>query len=145
MKQTLTYRCGRCKEYSEVDPHQGSFSCLHCAKPGGRIENLDALFDHCPICQGRQFYLSKEFNRTLGFLILGVSIVLVPWTYGLSLPVCALMDWMLYRRVPTIVTCYQCGALLKGFGTPRHFKPFDHHIGLRYDKVRKVRGELELR
>ena len=137
LKRTITYRCSQCKQSCDLEAHPGEFTCSHCGKPGGEIDTLDTLFDHCPICQCRHFYLSKEFNRALGFLILGLSIILVPWTYGLSLPVCALLDWMLYKRVPTLVNCYQCRSEFKGFDTPKRLKPFDHHIGLRYDKYRK--------
>ena len=95
------------------------------------------MFEYCSICQCRQFYLSKDFNRALGCAILLVSIVLVPRTYGLSLPVAALVDWILYKRVPAMVTCYQCGGEFRGFSAPDLLKPFSHHIALRYDKYGK--------
>ena len=137
MKQTITYRCPECRKSSDIHPEQGNFACSHCGKNGGRIDNVAAIFDQCPVCQCRHFYLSKDFNQALGLLILAVGIVLVPRTYGLSLPLFALIDWILYKRIPTIVHCYQCGALSRGFDAPKHLKVFDHHLGLRYDKFRK--------
>ena len=65
-----------------------------------------------------------------------VGIVLVPLTYGLSLPVFALIDWFLHKRVPTIINCYKCGCEFRGFKNEEKFKPFLHHIGLKYDKYR---------
>lgn len=65
-----------------------------------------------------------------------IGILLVPLTYGLSLPVFALVDWLLHRKVPTIINCYKCGTEFRGFKNEKSFKPFLHHIGLKYDKFR---------
>ena len=65
-----------------------------------------------------------------------VGIVLVPLTYGLSLPVFALVDWILHKKVPTLINCYKCGAEFREFPNKKGFKPFLHHIGLKYDKYR---------
>lgn len=63
-----------------------------------------------------------------------VGIVLVPWTYGLSLPVMALIDFLLSRRVDDVINCYRCGCEFRNIPTEKTFKPFMHHIGLKYDK-----------
>jgi len=65
-----------------------------------------------------------------------IGIALVPATYGLSLPVFALMDWLLHRKVPTLINCYKCGSEFRGFNNSKNFKPFMHHIGIKYDKFR---------
>ena len=62
-------------------------------------------FKECPACSGSHFYRQKDFNRLFGcgFIIFGI--LLVPHTYGISLPIVALVDWFLYSRVPdTIVS-----------------------------------------
>ncbi len=69
-------------------------------------------------------------------MVMGVGIVLVPVTYGLSLPVFALIDWIIYKKVPKLVACYRCGAEFRGFKVPEGLKAFMHHIGLKYDKYR---------
>lgn len=63
-----------------------------------------------------------------------IAIVFVPLTYGLSLPVFALFDWWLYRKVPMLTVCYRCGAEYRGFHSSKTFKPFLHHIGEKYDR-----------
>ena len=63
-----------------------------------------------------------------------IGIVLVPKTYGLSLPVFALLDWLIYRRIPDVVVCYRCSAEFLGFPDSGRFKPFMHHIGMKYDR-----------
>ena len=96
----------------------------------------EKIFEMCPFRRCRQFYVQRDFNRGVGCLIVLVGILLVPKTYGLSLPVFALIDWLCYRRVQAMVICYRCGAEYRGFAIPPRFKSYMHHIGLRYDKYR---------
>lgn len=136
MKQILARHCPQCKQYAEVAAHPGNFSCPHCAHSWGKIENMAKIFEFCPVCQCRQFYLSKDFNQFLGCMIMVVGIALVPFTYGISLPVFALVDWLLHKRVATVIGCYKCGCEFRGFTPPSRLKPFIHQIGLKYDKYR---------
>jgi hypothetical protein len=129
--------CPHCKKYArlEITDHM-VLNCTHCQKEWGKVEKTEAVFERCPICTCRQFYVDKDFNQIIGFGIMGVGIVLVPFTYGLSLPVFALIDWLIYRQVPRLVACYRCGSEYRGFSIPTQLKPFMHHIGLKYDKYR---------
>jgi hypothetical protein len=129
--------CPNCKKYSrlEVSNHQ-SLICSHCQNLWGEINEVSAVFERCPICTCRQFYIDKDFNQVIGFIIMGVGILLVPKTYGLSLPFFALIDWLIYRKVSKLVACYRCGSEFRGFSIPPQLKPFMHHIGLKYDKYR---------
>ena len=138
MNPSLGRHCPHCKTYQEI-PVSSSIDliCPQCLSSWGKIEDLSQIFDRCPVCQGRQFYTSKDFNQFIGCLIMLVGIILVPFTYGLSLPVFALVDWILHKRVLTIVGCYKCGSEFRHFPIPKHLKPFIHHIGLKYDKYRK--------
>ena len=96
--------------------------------------NKEKVFETCPYCLCHQFYTQKDFNRLLGCVVVMVGIILVPKTYGLSLPVVALMDWFLYRKVPTMVICYRCGTEYRGFSVPTRFKSFIHAIGEKYER-----------
>ncbi|MCB9748106.1 MAG: hypothetical protein H6755_06840 [Candidatus Omnitrophica bacterium] len=138
MNPEIARYCQECNEYHSLDitPSLTELTCPHCQTKWGTITNPDDIFDYCPICQCRQFYLSKDFNQFLGCLVMLIGIVLVPFSYGLSLPVFALIDWLLHRRVPYIINCYRCGCEFRHFQTSRKFKPFLHHIGLKYDKYR---------
>lgn len=136
MTPSLARHCDQCKQYGEIEAHAGHFSCPNCAHPWGKITNLDEIFSQCPICTGKQFYLSKDFNQLVGCAIMLVGIILVPFTYGLSLPVFALIDWLLHKKTKTIICCYRCGCEFRSFPNKRNFKPFIHQIGLKYDKYR---------
>jgi hypothetical protein len=134
----IAQHCPLCQQFSQIDIADGQeVCCPHCTGRWGKIETLENIFDRCPFCECRQFYLSKDFNQFLGCLIMLLGIVFVPWTYGLSLPVFAVVDWALYQRIPTIVNCYRCGCEFRNLKYPKDFKAFMHHIGLKYDKDRK--------
>ena len=133
----IARHCPHCKEYQQVEISPSKdLSCPHCQNEWGKIGTLEAIFDSCPICQCRQFYTSKDFNQALGCSIMLVGIILVPWTYGLSLPVFALVDWLLHKKVPTIINCYRCATEFRDIPCHKPLKPFLHHIGLKYDKYR---------
>lgn len=136
--KSIARHCPQCKQYATVElKEQSALACPQCSSPWGKVDTLGGIFDYCPACQCRQFYTSKDFNQFVGCLIMLVGIVLVPFTYGLSLPVFALVDWGLAKRVEALINCYKCGSEFRGFkDETNRFKPFIHHIGLKYDKYR---------
>jgi len=137
MTASIGQNCPQCRRFGLARISDNSdISCPHCGGRWGKAGEIGKVFDLCPVCQCRQFYLSKDFNQFLGCLIILIGIALVPFTYGLSLPVFALIDWALHKKVPTIINCYKCGCEFHGFKNERNFKPFMHHIGLKYDKYR---------
>jgi hypothetical protein len=134
---TIARHCPQCQKYQIVEPAEGKdLVCPNCSTLWGKFESVATVFERCPCCGCRQFYLMKDFNQALGCLIMAVGIVLVPWTCGLSLPVFALIDWLIYRKIPVVTCCYRCACEFRGFPTNKDFKPFMHHIGLKYDKYR---------
>lgn len=135
--ETISRFCPECKKYGRVILTDNmSVNCPHCQSQWAKVEKVAAIIERCPVCTCRQFYTDKDFNQVLGFVIMGIGIVLVPKTYGLSLPVFALIDWIIYKKVPRLIACYRCGSEYRGFNIPERLKPFMHHIGLKYDKYR---------
>lgn len=92
------------------------------------------LFDQCPHCNCTHFYRQKDFNRSIGCLVILAGAVLVPFSYGLSLVVVAMIDWFLYKRVPDEAVCYKCRDVFKNVSIPENIKPFDHHIAELYEE-----------
>jgi len=137
---SLAYQCPQCHKYGRVDIRgEQILHCPNCQKEWGQIKEIEKIFKEswgCPICQCRQFYAQKDFNQVLGCAVMLVGIVLVPWTYGLSLPIFWLLDLYLHRRVEFLAVCYKCGAEFRGLKIPETFKPFMHHIGVKYDRIR---------
>ncbi len=134
---TITQRCPRCQKYfqSTLTPST-DIICPNCYEKCGRVEAVESVLETCPICQCKQFWVQKDFNQFLGCAVMLVGIILVPWTYGLSLPIFALLDWLIYQRLAFMAVCYRCASELRGLPVPKHLKPFMHHIGLKYDKYR---------
>ncbi len=134
---TIACFCNNCRKYTVCEAvDQQPLVCKYCQQSWGFVESVANVFNHCPVCTCRQFYTDKDFNQIVGFAVMGVGIILVPVTYGLSLPVFALIDWIIYKKVPKLVACYRCGCEFRGFPIPERLKPFMHHIGLKYDKFR---------
>jgi hypothetical protein len=134
---TISRFCPSCKKYARIDiqDHQ-DLICPHCQDVWGKVDAASAVLERCPVCTCRQFYTDKDFNQVIGFAVMGVGIILVPFTFGLSLPVFALIDWFIYKKVPKLVACYRCGSEFRGMPVPPTLKSFMHHIGLKYDKYR---------
>ena len=142
MTKSVSRECPGCKTFVNVEINPaGNPACPKCSAKWPGVDEAK-LFESCPYCQCRQYYVQKDFNRLLGCGVVLIGIVFVPATYGLSLPLVALIDWLIYRQVPTIVVCYRCGAEFRGFTVPSHLKTFMHHIGEKYERVSEKKHEF---
>ncbi|MBI1883748.1 MAG: hypothetical protein HYS08_06040 [Chlamydiae bacterium] len=106
-------------------------SCKKCAneKKVFVSESLKSkVLDICPLCEKKDFYVQRDFPQEAGCLIVIIGACFVPWTYGLSLPVVAILDFILYKFLPNITICYYCLCRIRGsLPNPQH-KPFDHNL-----------------
>ena len=100
-----------------------------------------ADLEECPICGCRRFFRQKAFPRVLGIGLVVVGALLVPFTYGVSLMVLALVDLLIYRAVPLMAVCYLCRAEIRGVPIPDRILPFRHHMAEGYEKRRIRRQE----
>lgn len=130
---SISFECVSCRHPVVVDILEEKLTCPSCGKTWPALLK-DSFFEICPLCDCGQFYTQKDFNRALGCFIMLCGIILVPFTYGLSLPVFALFDWILSRKVPAMIICYKCGAEFRGCAMPPHLKEFLHHIGEKYER-----------
>lgn len=90
--------------------------------------NPDEEIAQCRACGANDLYLQKDFPRKIAIPIVIVAAVLVPWSYGISLLVAALIDFVIYRRTKWMTVCYKCRAEYRGFrNNPKH-KEFDRHL-----------------
>lgn len=132
--QKVIFRCSGCghDNLEMLTQDQNDLACKHCSKQWS-LRQGDELFEHCPMCSCKAFFVQKSIHPKwmLGGLVLGI--VLVPWTYGLSLPALWLIDLAIHKKIPDLLVCYRCRAAFAGFDIPKRFKPFQHHIGDKYD------------
>ena len=62
-----------------------------------------------------------------------IGAILVPWTYGISLLILSIIDYLLYRRIKDSVECYKCKSEFKNLSITIEMEPFNHHIAELYE------------
>jgi len=130
---SISTECENCGNYFRIVVQDtDEVTCSHCSKTW-QLSSKDFIGIACPICGCKGFFTQKDFNQVLGCAVMLLGIVFVPWTYGLSLPVFAFIDWLLYKRINTMAVCYRCRAEFRGFDIPEAIEPFDHFKGMKYE------------
>ena len=117
---TVRTRCERCREWNsfEADERLEAIACGGCEAPiplrpteklvsGGPV-------DRCWRCGEADFWTKKDFPQRAGLAIVAVGAVAAFWTYGLSLVVVAIIDFVLYQLLPTATICYRCKTEVRG-------------------------------
>ncbi len=120
-----------CEICGEVKELNSPIQCTSCADPNHLNERID--FSKCPACGCKHLYRKKDFNQAVGCMIILIGAILVPWTYGISLLILSLVDYLLYRRIKDSVECYKCKSEFKDVTAPEEIEPFDHHIAELYE------------
>jgi hypothetical protein len=122
--------------------------CRGCGQPRAlRREAFEAAgLRRCGWCGCDDLYLQKDFPQGLGLaiVVVGFAISTVFWYYEMPIPAylvllaSALLDMVLYYRVPDVTICYRCLGQYRGAGSnpDRRFQPFDLAIGERYRQER---------
>ena len=90
--------------------------------------------DRCPVCNGADFYIRKDFDPTLGLIvvIIGALISAVFYWFGRDLIAygilagAALIDLAVYGRLKDLTVCYRCHAEFRG-AYERRAPAFDLH------------------
>jgi hypothetical protein len=145
----LTFECPKCGAINHV-PWDGSavVSCRACgeARELHRDVVQDGSLRACPWCATEDLYVQKDFPQGLGLLIVvvGFAVATVFWFFEMPIPTysvllaSALLDMVLYYRVPNVTICYRCLSQYRGAGSNpgNRFHPFDLAIGERYRQER---------
>lgn len=142
----IQFHCPGCEKETVVllpglpDP----WECPGCAGKfrtfsPGRLSEGEPV-SRCALCGGERFYAQRDFNQRLGCIVVGIGAALSPFTYGISLLVCLVIDLAVYFLVKEVTVCYRCGAIYRGtVRDPRHVA-FDLHVA---DMDREERKYLE--
>ena len=99
-RDTETLTCPNCDEFRALD-----LSGWPAAAPN--------TIETCPVCGCRHLYRQRDVNRAWGCVLVAIGAILVPWTYGLSLVVLAIVDWVLFHRLSEAVVCYRCDTVYR--------------------------------
>jgi hypothetical protein len=103
--------------------------------------------DRCPVCDGGDFYIRKDFNPKIGLtvVIIGAVISAVFYWYGRDLVAygvlggAALIDLVVYGRLKDLTVCYRCHSEFRG-AFPKTKSGFDLHTAdvLELEYERKI-------
>lgn len=94
----------------------------------------DQAVNVCPVCTGEDFYIRKDFDPKVGLAVVIVGAVISAIFYWFELDLiaygvlggAALIDLVVYGRLPFVTVCYRCHTELRG--SYRHTaKGFDLH------------------
>jgi DNA-directed RNA polymerase subunit RPC12/RpoP len=94
----------------------------------------DAAVDRCPVCNGAEFYIRKDFDPKVGLtvVIVGALISAAFYWFGRDLIAygilasAALIDLVVYGRLKDLTVCYRCHSEFRGRYT-RTANAFDLH------------------
>ncbi len=136
----LRAHCDRCEAPLVRAGRPDLLACDSCGRRYA-IDEAAQRLEQCPICDCRRFFRQKAFPRALGIGLVAAGAVLVPFTYGVSLMVLALVDLIIYRRVPVMAVCYLCRAEFRGVPVPARILAFRHHMAEGYEKRRERRRQ----
>jgi hypothetical protein len=155
----LTFECPNCGGVGSVAPVEvtPSVHCPGCEQPHAlRRDAFDeGSLRACAWCGTEDLYLQKDFPQGLGLaiVIVGFAISTVFWYYEMPIPAylvllaSALLDMVLYYKVPDVTICYRCLGQYRGAGAKPagRFGPFDLAIGERYRQERLRAEQLRAR
>jgi hypothetical protein len=113
-------RCGRCSRETAVHVSDGVRS--------------DVAVDRCPICEGGDFYVRRDFDPKTGltFVVTGALISAVFYWFNQDLIAYSILgaavvvDLLVYRRLKDVTVCYRCHAEFRG-AYQRTAAAFDLH------------------
>ena len=107
----------------------------------------DRAVDSCPVCQGADFYIRKDFNPQVGLavVITGALISAVFYWFNRDLIAysilagAALIDLVVYGRLKDLTVCYRCHTEFRGTYA-RSAPAFDLHTAdvLELEYERKI-------
>ena len=145
---TVEFVCSNCDKdnLADLSLAAGTIKCPHCShattpslstsmKKGGKV-------DRCVVCDKIRFYVQKDFNPRLGIIIFAIGVIFSYHTYGLTLVVATLIDFILYKVLTTVTICYNCRAIYRGFEEDPSHRGFDHNLAL--SLVQKEEKEIEV-
>lgn len=136
----VTARCPGCNAALPFDA-SGAPSRIRCGRCSREMTvgvsdalKSDSAVDRCPICEGSDFYVRRDFDPKVGlaFVITGALISAVFYWFNLDLVAYSILaaavviDLLIYRRLQDVTVCYRCHAEFRG-SYPRTAPAFDLH------------------
>ena len=104
-------------------------AAIKCGRCGREIPltisealRTDRAVDRCPVCEGGDFYVRKDFDPKLGLtvVVIGALISAIFYWFGRDLIAygilasAALIDLVVYGRLKDVTVCYRCHTEFRG-------------------------------
>lgn len=130
-RPTVQITCPQCSSSIEIYPQENAkYAMCDICKNQMSInisKNLeDGYLDACPVCQTYDFYYQKDFNRKLGVGLFILASILSFWTYGISFIVLYIVDFILFKKLQAVCSCYKCSTLFRNIKNIDQIEAFDH-------------------
>lgn len=145
-QRSIQWRCPACLKPNEAQPADegvGPWKCGSCGEEQAAHPEAmsgEGKLVKCPVCGCPDLYRQRDFNRKLGIGLIVVGAVLAPFTYYISLPVFAGIDFLIYYFVPDVVVCYHCQAAIRGYAGTEDVPLFDLNVSDKYIPIERERG-----
>ena len=129
----VTITCPECGSGINVFPstnatHAQCEICKHEVPVAFTSEHEAGNLCQCPVCNRKDFFQQKDFNRKIGVILFVIGAILSIWTYGLSLVVMWLIDFFLFQKLGSIAICYKCQTIFRKVSNIDKIRPFDHEM-----------------
>jgi len=133
-------KCPRCDAGLPVSASEApaAITCGGCGRdiPLAVSEALrtDLAVDRCPVCDGGDFYIRKDFDPKVGLAVVVVGALISAGFYWFGrdliaysiLGGAALIDLVVYGRLKDLTVCYRCHSEFRG-AYKRRAPAFDLH------------------
>ncbi len=108
-------------EYEPIEACDGTINCPRCRQSHSiavtETMREQQVVDSCAVCSAREMFIRKDFPRRLGLLIVVVFGLAAIYYFRTSVAVAwgiltaaVLIDFIIYRFVGKVTTCYACRA-----------------------------------
>src|SRR5262245_19634160 len=136
----LLARCPKCDAGLPVAVSDTP-SAIKCGRCGSEIPltvstdvRADRAVDVCPVCQGADFYIRKDFDPKVGLTVVVIGALISAGFYWFGrdlvaysiLAAAVLIDLVVYGRLKDVTVCYRCHTEFRG-AYERRAPAFDLH------------------
>jgi hypothetical protein len=124
----VTAKCPGCDAALPFDA-AGAPPRIRCGRCGRELPltvtpdvRTDAAVDRCPVCEGGDFYVRKDFDPKTGLAFVVTAALVSAVFYWLDMDAVAygilalgvVIDLLVYRRLKDVTVCYRCHAEFRG-------------------------------
>ena len=128
----VTVICPDCEAALAVDASEAPIA-ITCGGCGRAIPlaisdpvKTDAGLDRCPLCEGGDFYIRKDFDPKLGLAVVIIGALISAGFYWFGMDLVAygilgaatLIDLFVYGRLRDLSICYRCHTEFRGSYPP---------------------------